>query len=138
MSGEPTLMDEAARAGWLYYVAGMTQDQIATELGVSRQRAQRLVSKAMAEGLVKVRLDHKIGRCLELEAGLIRQFGLQPLCLADGSSFEYISDDDAHQQLRPFLTHRRQPLAKTGNTGDGICHTGREVDLGGNVVRIGK
>ena len=52
MSAEPTLMDEAARAGWLYYVAGMTQDQIATELGVSRQRAQRLVSKAMAEGLV--------------------------------------------------------------------------------------
>ena len=82
MSGEPTLMDEAARAGWLYYVAGMTQDQIATELGVSRQRAQRLVSKAMAEGLVKVRLDHKIGRCLELEAGLIRQFGLQQVRVA--------------------------------------------------------
>ncbi|MEZ5887926.1 MAG: sugar-binding transcriptional regulator [Paracoccaceae bacterium] len=77
MTGEPTLLDEAARAGWLSYVAGMTQDQIAAELGVSRQRAQRLVSKAMAEGLVKVRLDHKIGRCLELEAGLIRRFGLQ-------------------------------------------------------------
>ncbi|MCY1127236.1 sugar-binding transcriptional regulator [Frigidibacter sp. RF13] len=77
MTGEPTLLDEAARAGWLSHVAGMTQDQIAAELGVSRQRAQRLVSKAMAEGLVKVRLDHKIGRCLELEAGLIRTYGLQ-------------------------------------------------------------
>ncbi|CAN1575346.1 DeoR Transcriptional regulator, contains sigma factor-related N-terminal domain [Paracoccaceae bacterium] len=82
MSGDVTLLDEAARAGWLYYVAGMTQDQIATELGVSRQRAQRLVSKAMAEGLVKVRLDHKIGRCLELEAGLIRRFGLQQVRVA--------------------------------------------------------
>jgi DNA-binding transcriptional regulator LsrR (DeoR family) len=77
MTGEPTLLDEAARAGWLYYVAGMTQDQIAAELGVSRQRAQRLVSRAMAEGLVRVRLDHKIGRCLELEAHLVRRFGLQ-------------------------------------------------------------
>jgi DNA-binding transcriptional regulator LsrR (DeoR family) len=77
MSGEPSLLDDAARAGWLYYVAGMTQDQIATELGVSRQRAQRLVSKAISEGLVKVRLDHRIGRCLELEAGLVRRFGLQ-------------------------------------------------------------
>jgi DNA-binding transcriptional regulator LsrR (DeoR family) len=55
----------------------MTQDQIAAELGVSRQRAQRLVSKAMAEGLVKVRLDHRIGRCLELEAELVRRFDLQ-------------------------------------------------------------
>ncbi|MFD1808668.1 hypothetical protein ACFSHQ_12830 [Gemmobacter lanyuensis] len=30
---EPTLQDEAARAGWLYYVGGMTQDQIAAEMG---------------------------------------------------------------------------------------------------------
>lgn len=81
---EPTLLDEAARAGWLYYVAGMTQDQIAAELGVSRQRAQRLVSRAMAEGLVRVRLDHKIGRCLELEAALTRRFGLQQVRVAPG------------------------------------------------------
>lgn len=77
MEREPTHLDEAARAGWLYYVAGMTQDQIAAKLGVSRQRAQRLVSRAMAEGLIKVRLDHKIGRCLELETGLVRRYGLQ-------------------------------------------------------------
>ncbi|MEH7827672.1 sugar-binding transcriptional regulator [Gemmobacter denitrificans] len=77
METENSLLDAAARAGWLYYVGGMTQDQIATELGVSRQRAQRLVSKAMAEGLIRVRLDHKIGRCLELEAQLVRHYGLQ-------------------------------------------------------------
>ena len=33
---EPSLHDEAARAGWLYYVGGMTQDQIAVELGVTK------------------------------------------------------------------------------------------------------
>ncbi|MBC7155977.1 MAG: sugar-binding transcriptional regulator [Rhodobacteraceae bacterium] len=73
---EPTLLDEAARAGWLYYVGGMTQDQIAAELGISRQRAQRLVSRAMAEGLVKVRLDHRLSGCLALEAALRDRFGL--------------------------------------------------------------
>ena len=41
---EPKQNDEAARAGWLSYVGGLTQDQIAQELGVSRQRAQRLVA----------------------------------------------------------------------------------------------
>ncbi|OYW58097.1 MAG: DNA-binding transcriptional regulator [Rhodobacterales bacterium 32-66-7] len=76
MTVEPTLQDEAARAGWLYYVAGLTQDQIATELGVSRQRAQRLVSRAMAEGLIHVRLNHRIGACLDLEAALRDRFGL--------------------------------------------------------------
>ena len=62
--------DDAARAGWLYYVAGNTQDQIAAKLGVSRQSAQRLVSLAVSEGLVKVRLDHPIANCLELAARL--------------------------------------------------------------------
>ena len=73
---EPTQHDDAARAGWLYYVGGMTQDQIATELGVSRQRAQRLVSRAMAEGLIQVRLNHRIGTCLALEAALTDKFQL--------------------------------------------------------------
>ncbi|MFN3281360.1 MAG: sugar-binding transcriptional regulator [Tabrizicola sp.] len=76
MSSEPTLQDEAARAGWLYYVAGMTQDQIAFELGISRQRAQRLVSRAMAEGLIHVRLNHRIGACLDLESALMDRFHL--------------------------------------------------------------
>lgn len=73
---EPTVADEAARAGWLYYVSGMTQDQIAAEMGVSRQRAQRLVSRAMADGLIQVRLNHPIGACMDLERALRDRFGL--------------------------------------------------------------
>jgi DNA-binding transcriptional regulator LsrR (DeoR family) len=71
--------DDAARAGWLYYVAGNTQDQIAAKLGVSRQSAQRLVSLAVSEGLVKVRLDHPIANCLDLAARLKSRFALD-LC----------------------------------------------------------
>jgi DNA-binding transcriptional regulator LsrR (DeoR family) len=86
---EATPQDEAARAGWLYYVGGLTQDQIAAEMGVSRQRAQRLVSRATADGLVHVRLEHKITACLELETALCKRFGLR-ICrvapsLPDGS-----------------------------------------------------
>ncbi len=69
-------LDDAARAGWLYYVAGNTQDQIAAKLGVSRQSAQRLVSLAVSEGLVKVRLDHPIAACLDLAAKLKARFAL--------------------------------------------------------------
>ena len=57
-------LDEAARAGWLYYVAGNTQDEIARKLGVSRQSAQRLVSLAVSERLIKVRVDHPIAKCM--------------------------------------------------------------------------
>lgn len=71
-----SLDDEAARAGWLYYVGGLTQDQIASELGLSRQRAQRLVARAMTEGLIQVRLNHPIASCLRLEADLARRYDL--------------------------------------------------------------
>jgi len=74
--GSKPRLDDAARAGWLYYVAGNTQDQIATKLGVSRQTAQRLVSLAVSEGLVKVRLDHPIANCLDLAARLKSRFAL--------------------------------------------------------------
>lgn len=75
-SVDPARLDDAARAGWLYYVARNTQDEIARKLGVSRQSAQRLVSLAVSEGLVKVSLDHPIGRCMELGRDLSARFSL--------------------------------------------------------------
>ncbi len=74
--GSATRLDDAARAGWLYYVAGNTQEEIASKLGISRQSAQRLVSLSVAEGLIKVRLDHPIGRCMELAAQLKARYAL--------------------------------------------------------------
>ncbi|SKA29475.1 sugar-binding transcriptional regulator [Consotaella salsifontis] len=74
--GEAGRLDEAARAGWLYYVAGNTQDQIAAKLGVSRQTAQRLVSLSVSAGLIRVRLDHPIAACLELAEKLKKRFRL--------------------------------------------------------------
>ena len=38
---EKSRLDEAARAGWLYFIAGHTQDEIARMLQVSRASAQR-------------------------------------------------------------------------------------------------
>ncbi len=70
-------LDDAARAGWLYYVAGRTQDEIASAMGISRQSAQRLVSLAVAERLIKVRLDHPIAACLELADAVRRKYGLR-------------------------------------------------------------
>ncbi len=74
---ESDRLDDAARAGWLYYIAGNTQDEIARKLSISRQSAQRLVALAVSEKLVKVRLDHPIGRCMDLAKALKDKFGLR-------------------------------------------------------------
>lgn len=78
-NGEDTnkRLDDAARAGWLYYVAGKRQDEIAQIMGVSRQSAQRLVSLAMSSGIIKVRVDHPIARCQQLGQQLRDEFGLK-------------------------------------------------------------
>jgi DNA-binding transcriptional regulator LsrR (DeoR family) len=72
-------LDEAARAGWLYFIAGNTQDEIARKLGVSRQTAQRLVALALSEKLVRVQLEHPIAQCMELASSLTHKYGLE-LC----------------------------------------------------------
>src|ERR1700680_1959158 len=72
----PSRLDEAARAGWLYYIAGNTQDEIAQKLNVSRPTAQRLVSLAMSERLITFRLDHPIAACMEVAAQLTKRFNL--------------------------------------------------------------
>jgi DNA-binding transcriptional regulator LsrR (DeoR family) len=69
-------LDDAARAGWLYYIAGRTQEEIADSMGISRQAAQRLVSLAVSERLVRVWLEHPIARCLDLAAALTARYGL--------------------------------------------------------------
>jgi len=74
---ENTRLDEAARAGWLYYIAGNTQDEIARKLGVSRQTAQRLVSLSISEKLIKVRLDHPIANCLQLSERLKERYDIE-------------------------------------------------------------
>jgi DNA-binding transcriptional regulator LsrR (DeoR family) len=69
-------LDQAARAAWLYFVAGNTQDEVARKLNVSRQAAQRLVSLAVGEKLIKFRLDHPLAGAMALAEELRRRFGL--------------------------------------------------------------
>jgi DNA-binding transcriptional regulator LsrR (DeoR family) len=73
---EKTRLDDAARAGWLYFIAGHTQDEIAKMLQVSRASAQRLVSLCLAERLITFRLEHPIASCMELAARLKERFKL--------------------------------------------------------------
>lgn len=144
---DATPTDDAARAGWLYYVGGMTQDQIARELGVSRQRAQRMVSRAMAERLVHVRLEHRISGLLDLEAAMTRRFGLR-LCRIAPSLGQGIDPlpsiaPTAAAEMERFL-RTTEPLVIALGTGRSLramveeltsmeCEQHRIVSLNGNI-----
>jgi len=74
---EKSRLDDAARAGWLYFIAGHTQDEIARELKVSRATAQRLVSLCLSERLITFRLEHPIAACMDLAVQLTERFALR-------------------------------------------------------------
>lgn len=73
---ERSRLDLAARAGWLYFIAGNTQEEIARKLAVSRPTAQRLVSLALSERLITFRLEHPIAACMQLARELSERFRL--------------------------------------------------------------
>lgn len=77
MRGFDAKLDQAARIAWMYHVEGATQDQIARQVGLSRQGVQRALTLARAEGLIKVRLDHPVAACMELAEALRERYGLR-------------------------------------------------------------
>jgi DNA-binding transcriptional regulator LsrR (DeoR family) len=116
-------LDQAARAAWLYYIAGNTQDEIAIKLDVSRQAAQRLVALAVQEKLIKFRLDHPLADCLVLADRLRQGFSLD---LA-----EVVPDDPASDDPLPGIAvaagqHLERQLAKRAPLVVGLA-TGRTL-----------
>jgi deoxyribonucleoside regulator len=65
-----------ARVARRSYIDGRTQESIAEEFGLSRQKVQRLLDRARATGVVEIHIEAPPGLNLELEAQLVQVFGL--------------------------------------------------------------
>src|SRR6185295_6014931 len=69
----------ATRAAWLHFAGGLTQAEVADQLGLTRLKAHRLIARAAREGMVRVFVDGEIAECMVLERRLAERFGLS-LC----------------------------------------------------------
>jgi DNA-binding transcriptional regulator LsrR (DeoR family) len=74
---ENVRLEYSARAAWLYFVAGKTQEEISRELKVSRPTAQRLVSSAVSQRLVTFRFEHPIAACMQLAERMKHKYELR-------------------------------------------------------------
>ena len=68
------------RAAWLYWVAGLTQEETASRLGLHRTRVNRLLSDARDRGLVSISIEHGAARDLAVEQSIVDAYGLD-FCL---------------------------------------------------------
>ncbi|WP_129140620.1 sugar-binding transcriptional regulator [Modicisalibacter coralii] len=145
-------LDQAARAAWLSYVGGRTQDEIAGQLGVSRPGVQRLLALARQEGLVKVHIDHPLAGCMAMGEALVTRFGLSfcdvvpsdPAPHDNGLAFLALA---GAERLSRYID-RSEPLTLSLGTGrvvratvEALSRTERPqhrfVSLVGNVARDG-
>ncbi|GAB3686395.1 sugar-binding transcriptional regulator [Salinisphaera aquimarina] len=71
--------DELTEIAKLYYVDGLTQEELAASFDMSRVKVGRLLKRAVKEGIVEicVRLQHPPEKTAPLEKALIERFGIQ-------------------------------------------------------------
>ncbi len=64
------------RIAWMYYVEGLTQNEIADKLGIGRVTVVRNINEALKQREVKIWISGHVAECLDLEAQLKEKFKL--------------------------------------------------------------
>ena len=70
-------LDLQVRAAWLYYVEGLTQEQTARAMRISRAKVIRLLAAARDGGIVRIRIEARGSEQIALERKLMTAFGLR-------------------------------------------------------------
>jgi len=65
------------RIAWMYYVEGLTQNEIAERLGIGRVTVVRNINEAIKQREVKIRIEGEIAECIEIEEQLKKAFNLK-------------------------------------------------------------
>jgi DNA-binding transcriptional regulator LsrR (DeoR family) len=71
---DPKALLQVAR---LYYAENLSQQEVATRLGLSRSNVSRMLSDALSQGIVEIRINDPAGRERQLEDQLTQTFGLR-------------------------------------------------------------
>lgn len=76
MDEDTTRKDLAIRVAWLYHERGLTQQDIADRLGLSRSTISRILTEAERDGIIRVIITQPLPESARLAEALIEKFGL--------------------------------------------------------------
>lgn len=137
MRDEKILMAEAAV---LYYEKKMTQQQIARELELSRQTVSKLLSDAVREGIVEIRIHDPVRDREAMGAAVCAQYGIER-CVVCGVSGRgetlrrLMTVRAAAAYLTPMLQAGGRKIALSwGRTVQALIEEMPDVKTEGNVV----
>ncbi|SEH26074.1 sugar-binding transcriptional regulator [Rhizobium sp. NFR12] len=70
-----------ARVAWLYFIGGLTQQEIADQLGLTRLRVNKTLGQLRTDGSVVVDIRLPMANCIELENKVKERYGLDEVCV---------------------------------------------------------
>ncbi|SIQ31686.1 DNA-binding transcriptional regulator LsrR, DeoR family [Rhizobium sp. RU35A] len=82
-----------ARVAWLYFIGGLTQQEIADQLGLTRLRVNKTLGQLRTDGSVVVDIRLPMANCIDLENRMKERFGLD-----DVSVIPTLPDDSENQR----------------------------------------
>lgn len=67
---------ERARVAWLYFTGGLTQQEIASRLGLTRLKVNKIIGQVQADGLVQIDVRLPLLDCVSLAEEVGERYGL--------------------------------------------------------------
>jgi DNA-binding transcriptional regulator LsrR (DeoR family) len=116
------------RVAWLYYVAGLNQEETASRLGLHRTRVNRLLSEARDRGLVSITINHDSARDIGVEHLIAREFGLHFCISTPPIGFSQTSADAELVRIQSVVARRA-----VGNAGANFL----KGKLGNGPITVG-
>lgn len=80
--------NEYIKVAYYYYKIGMTQDDIAKKMSMSRQRVNRILKKCLETGIVKITIQEYEHQNVELEIQLETRLGLNEIIIVNNTGGE--------------------------------------------------
>lgn len=113
-----------ARAVWLYYVEGCTQNDIATQLGINRVMVVRLLADARRRNEVRVTISAPLADLVDLERQLETRYGIHRVIVAPFGDREGDAAGDIGGDPVKVIA------AAAGNFISGLMKSGMTVGVG--------
>ncbi len=108
--------DDLLDVSWWYYVDGLTQDQIAERLSVSRASVARMIDKARTAGIVQFRIAPKFLANYEAAQSVKKVFGLRDIMVVPDMASEGQSVIDESVRLGTLAANVLLSELKDGGT----------------------
>ncbi len=117
------------RISWMYYVQGLTQEEIGIRLKYSRTKITRLLAKAREVGIVEINISSAFRSCLDVEESMRNLFDLEEAIIVPTGASVQETRDGVGKACAAFL---EQTLSDGETVG---CAWGRALFSIGKSLR---